>query len=131
MTGFKIDATELRTLSADMRQMPEQLHHQTAAALHTSALAIKKDLRAKMAASKHFKGVARGISYDVRSAGFGVTGVLEAEIGPTKGSPGSLANIAYFGSSRGGGTVEDPQAALDREAPNFEKELADLIGEWI
>lgn len=31
-------------------------------------------------------------------------GRITAEIGPTKGGAGSLANIAFFGTARGGGT---------------------------
>ena len=31
-------------------------------------------------------------------------GRISAEIGPTKGGAGSLANIAFFGTARGGGT---------------------------
>ena len=31
-------------------------------------------------------------------------GRISAEIGPTKGGAGSLANIAFFGTAKGGGT---------------------------
>ena len=42
---------------------------------------------------------------------------------------GDLAHIAYFGGSpAGGGTVRDPQAVLDEEAPRLEKALIDLLG---
>ena len=55
-------------------------------------------------------------------------GRISAEIGPTKGGPGAGANLAYFGTSRGGGTVEDPIEALLREAPEVERRLSDLYG---
>ena len=52
------------------------------------------------------------------------------EVGPRKGKPGSIANIAYFGGANGGGgTVPDPRGALEAEAPRFEKALTDLVGE--
>ena len=87
---------------------------------------IKRQLRDEMGQSRHFKQVAQAISYDMRSGGAFGGGFVEAEIGPTKGSPGSLANIAYFGTSRGGGTVADPRGALEAEMPNLEKFLGDF-----
>mgnify|MGYP001050495937 CR=1 FL=1 len=40
------------------------------------------------------------ISYTLQES----AGRITAEIGPTKGGTGSLANIAFFGTARGGGT---------------------------
>ncbi|WP_298046964.1 hypothetical protein [uncultured Bifidobacterium sp.] len=40
------------------------------------------------------------VSYTVRES----AGRITAEIGPTKGGAGSLANIAFFGTAKGGGT---------------------------
>src|SRR5690625_4906737 len=93
-----------------------------ASVVKKGATNIKNDLVTQMRSSKHFKGVVGGISYDMVDD-------FEAEIGPTKGSPGSLANIAYFGASRrsGGATVEDPEAALARETPAFEEHMADIV----
>src|SRR5699024_8639217 len=51
---------------------------------------------------------------------------FEAVIGPNTPGPGAGANIAYFGASRGGGTGEDPEAALDREVGSFEDALGDV-----
>ena len=45
-------------------------------------------------------------------------GGMAAEIGPEKVGAGNLAVIAYWGGANGGGgTVEDPQEAADRELP--------------
>lgn len=101
---------------------PEQVE----AVTHRGANNIKRRLREEMFASKHFKGAGPAIDYDLRSGGAFGGGFVEAEVGPERGKPGSLANIAYFGTSRGGGTVADPQEALDAEAPNFEKYIGDL-----
>lgn len=95
------------------------------------ALNIRRQLQREMRGSRHFSPVARAISYDLRSVGAFGGGVVEAEIGPERGSPGSLANIAYFGTSRGGGTVPDPRGALDAEAPRYLRALADLVGEGL
>lgn len=99
---------------------------QVEAVTHRGASNIKRTLRKEMFASKHFKGAGSAIGYDLRSGGAFGGGFVEAEIGPERGAPGSIANVAYFGTSRGGGTVADPQEALDAEVPNFEKYIGDL-----
>lgn len=89
------------------------------------ALQIKNRLQSEMGASTHFSPVRRGINFDIETKGFGGEGVIQAEIGPERGFPGSLANIAYFGTSKGGGTVPDPELALLDEAKVTEEFIAD------
>ena len=122
MAGIKIDTSELRTLAADMQQVEPRLARRLKPAVNTGAAKIKADLTAQMKSSRHFKGFA-AIGYDLDPDGFG------AEIGPNKPGPGSGANIAYFGTSRGGGTVEDPVEALNREAGPFADILAQIAAE--
>lgn len=117
---IEIDTAELRQFAADVAKIPAELDHKIPAVVSKGALNIKTDMVDAMRESTHFKGFA-DISYDLLSAGYA------AEIGPNKGGPGAGANIAYFGTSKGGGTVEDPQEALDREVPIFEQELGKLI----
>lgn len=143
MTAFSVDASELHQVAADMRAVDSRLVHHVARVVERGALNIRNDLREQMRKSTHFAGVAGGITYDdVRDVG----SALETEIGPERGRPGGLANIAYFGAGRGvyrtgrrfsqvafygapkgGGTVEDPQGALDRETPALERHLGDLL----
>lgn len=92
--------------------------------LFKGAMNVKRDLQEKLRASAHFKGVARSITFDIEG--------LSAEIGPEKGagSGAPLADKAYWGGAgwggvHSGGTVEDPEEALNREAPNLEKWLAE------
>ncbi len=120
--SVSIDMSEVRALAVDMRQAVRKVTGETKRIVAKGAVEIKKDLRAKMAGSKHFKGFTPAITYDVLDGG------LSAEIGPERGKPGSGGNLAYFGSSRGGGTVEDPIEALLREAPEVERRLSDLLG---
>jgi len=85
-----------------------------------SALNTKNAMRKDAQRSKHFKQIAAAISYDLEVVASGGDSKIEAEIGPTPGGAGSLAGIAYFGTSRpGGGTVRNPEAAMNDEAPNF------------
>lgn len=117
MAGASFDSSEVRRLAADLSQAGARVTPAVRAVVGKGALNIKNKMVEEMRASTHFKGVARAISYDVK----GNASFSEAEIGPTKGSPGSLANVAYFGTPRGGGTVPDPQLALEAEMPNFER----------
>lgn len=128
---MEIDTSELRALAADLRGAGDLVGKHVNAVVSRGALNIKNQLRREMRDSRHFRPVASAISYDIHRAGFSSGDVIEAEIGPERGSPGSLANIAFFGTSRGGGTVPDPQGALDAEAPRFEKALSDLFGDLL
>ncbi len=87
---------------------------------------MKKQMRDEMAASVHFKGAAHRISYDIEAISDDIVAV---EVGPThgEGDPGSLGNIAYFGTSKGGGTVPDPIGALETEADKAEAWLVQLL----
>lgn len=126
MVGVSVDASDARRFAADLTAATQRVVDQAPRVVERGALNIKNRMVDAMRSSSHFKGAARSISYDMRDGGF------EAEIGPRSGpgEPGALANIAYFGGSRGGGgTVEDPQVALDAETPRFERALLDLIGE--
>lgn len=118
MASISIDTSEVRALVADMSGVDARLRPDVAAVVKKGATNIKGELTSQMKSSRHFKGFA-DIGYDMVDS-------FEAEIGPNKGGPGSGANIAYFGTSRGGGTVEDPENALEREMPAFEEHMADI-----
>lgn len=123
MPSIDFDTSELRTLAAGMRAIPGQLTRHITPVINRAGLNVKNELRENMAGSKHFKGVAHAISYDILDDG------MTVEVGPSSeaGSPGNLANIAYFGGANGGGgTVADPIEALEHEQDGFLKALADL-----
>jgi hypothetical protein len=83
-------------------------------------LNTKKVMQKDARSSRHFKQLARTISYDIKVNSFGGDGVIEGEVGPSGGGSASLAGIAYFGTSRpGGGTVRNPEDAMLEEAANF------------
>ena len=125
MDGFKIDASEVRSLAEDFRRVPPMLARQAKPVVSRGAVNIKNQLRDEMGRSVHFRA-ADSITYDLVDGGYG------AEIGPTKTGAGPIANIAYFGGSNGGGgTVPDPRGALDAEAPRFAQALSDLAAELL
>lgn len=122
---MSIDDSELRAFAADLSSAPSRLVPKVRAVVKRGAVNVKRQRQQEFGASRSFKGVARAESFDILEDATGV----EAQIGPTKGpgEPGNLANIAVFGTSRGGGTVPDPQGALDAEIPGFMKALGDAM----
>ena len=136
MASVKIEVDGAREIAVDMRNAEPILARRLKPAVSKGALNVKNDLAAEMRKSKSFGMVAKAISYDLDDDGYG------AEIGPEKGAPGSLANIAYFGATGylygkarhvnpGGGTVEDPVEALHREEQAFADALADIAADML
>ena len=118
-----VDASELRALIADLSSAPKLVRSEARAVVSKGALNIKNQMRDEVARSRHFR-FAHTVSYDLKVGG----DTIEAEIGPETGGVGSLAGFAYFGGvNGGGGTVPDPQGALDAEAPNVEKQVDALV----
>lgn len=120
-----VDNSDFRREAADLKAAADRLPREVRQVVSKGALNVKNDMRRAVGQSMHFsgRGVAESISYDLREG----SGFVEAEIGPTKPGPGALLNIAYFGTSRGGGTVEDPGVTLEREESAFAKALADVM----
>lgn len=113
-----------REFAAVVRHAARDITPEAEKVLFKGAMNVKKDLQSQMRKSSSFSELAGAITFDIDG--------LSAEIGPTKahrGGNGTLgfgANIAYFGGANGGGgTVEDPEEAGKREAPYFEKWLAE------
>lgn len=118
-----VDVSELRKLATDLSSAPKLVKSEARGVVAKGALNIKNQMRDEVARSRHFR-FAHTISYDLKVSG----DTIEAEIGPEPGGAGSLAGFAYFGGiNGGGGTVPDPQGALDAEAPNVEKYLDALV----
>ena len=128
MVGVDIDTSELRSLAVQLGQAGTATERETRAVVKRAAQNIKTQMQAEARGSASFNRsdkFAASISYDVMGDG------LEVEIGPDKEhiAAASLGNIAYFGTSRGGGTVPDPQGALDAEAPKLVEWLGNIGAE--
>lgn len=134
MAGISLDTSELNALAADLTAAGSGIAAKVRPVVIKGAVNVKNQLRAEMRSSTHFKGAASSIDFSMTNAKVFGVGIIEAEIGPRTGPggvPGDLAHIGYFGTSRGGGTVPDPQGALDAEAPGFEKALGDILGDLL
>lgn len=127
---MSLDDSALRELSNDMGLVPTKLIPEVRAVVRKGALNVKNAMQQDFKNSTHFKPVARSVDFDeISSSAFGATAIA-AEIGPNKSRhpSASLAGIAYFGGSRGGGgTVRDPSEALADETPAFEEYLAKVM----
>ena len=80
---------------------------------------VKNDIREDLSGSGN-KAIRRiPISYEVQES----AGRVTAEIGPSKGGAGSLANIAFFGTAKGGGTHEFYEHG-EKELPKLAEHVA-------
>lgn len=123
MAQIDYDDSEVRRLAADLGDVADTAQAKVRPLVQKGALNIKNEIRANLARSAWFKGIARSVTFDTRESRGGV----EAAIGPDHALGGALGNVAFFGTSRGGGSVPDPQAALDAEVPRFVKALGDIV----
>lgn len=100
MTGIGIDASELKALGSTIIGGTAMRRAKITAAVKKGAQNIKEDILSDVRSSGNAAFRRIPIRYDIRQSGFGIS----AEISPVKGGAGSLANIAFFGTARGGGT---------------------------
>ena len=121
------DASELDQLAAKLDRSAMEIAVSARQIIAKGAGNIKKQLRTEMSASEHFFPAAHTIAYDITTP---ADDTVVAEVGPTHGAgdPGSLANIAYFGTPKGGATVPDPDGALQAEGARTVAYLEKLIG---
>lgn len=122
-----IDDRDARSLIRELDNIGKNITREVEAVVAKAAVGVKKDMQEDMRDSKHFKGAASSISYDL----IATPSYVEAEIGPVSGPGrrrGDLASIAYFGGVHGGGgTVRDPIHAANEEAPRFVRALDYLL----
>ena len=116
---ISIESDDLGALVIDLENAGSISGKQVLDVMRKGAVNIKTEMIKDMRNSDHFKGASL-INYDETLD----DGVVEYEIGPEKrkgrGSHGANhANIAYFGTSKGGGTVADPLWTAEREVPNI------------
>ena len=119
-----VDTSQLLTLAADFASAEE-----VGAAVSVS---VRNALdSAKQRARDAYRGfpnngiakVGETFSYDTKTSG----GVTQAEFGPTK-PKGALANIAIWGTSRGGGGLPHPADFMDDKVTS---EIADTLDEIV
>lgn len=127
MTSLRFDASDFTALARDLdAAAASDLVGKVAQSVSKGALTVKGAMQDDMSASRSFGQVSRAISYDLET----FTTHARAEIGPVSAGRqvGDLAHLAYFGGSNGGGgTVQDPEYLLEREAPNLEQYIGEIL----
>ena len=88
-------------------------------AVKKGAQNVKNDLREDLSSSGNKSIRSIPITYEIKEA----PGRITAEIGPSKGGSGSLANIAFFGTVKGGGTHEFYEYG-EKELPKLAEHVA-------
>lgn len=96
------------------------------AAVKKGAQNVKNSIRddLKGSGNRAFRRIP--ISYTLQES----AGRITAEIGPSKGGTGSLANIAFFGTAKGGGThrfYEHGEDELPRLAEHVAKAAVEVV----
>ena len=118
--------SELRDLAANLGKIAGSALDDVDAVLKKGAQNVKTEMQADVGRSPHFKGMAGSISYDSHY----LPGRARYVVGPDKGRRGgSLGNIYYFGTSRGGGSG-DIEKPLRSEEPRLMSALDDLAAKW-
>lgn len=127
------DTSQLRQLAKDLEYAGPAALAKVEPIVKKAAQNIKKAMQADANKSRHFKQMARTVTYDVDQVVSGGAAYV-AEIGYDKsaGPAAALAGIAIFGTSKpGGATVRDPLEALNDEAPEFEDWLSRIGDELL
>lgn len=118
------DASELREVAVELGQIEPKVQREVKSIVSKGALNIKNTMREDFKQSTHFSQIGPTINYDLNETADGV----EAEIGPNKHwRSARLANIAYFGGSRGGGGTVDVENGLRKELPGFVEHLGRVM----
>lgn len=118
--------SEWEQFARDVTNAGVTVHKGVKSAMFKASMNIKTGMIREFEKSTHFRSIAWSVDFDFTD----YPNHVQAEIGPRHGSgePGNLANIAYFGTSRGGGTV-DFLAPFEREKPVLERHLEAVMGD--
>lgn len=113
-----VDTSEVREFAAKLAAAPEKKRRRVAMIVKKGAQNVKNETRADLASSGNAAFRSITISYDMHDRG----ALVEADIAPADGGAGDLANLAFFGTAKGGGTHDFYQHAR-AEFPNLVREL--------
>lgn len=118
---------ELQQFATDLGAISDKALPEVQSIFKASMVDIKKGMNQNFYNSKHFKGAGGSVHFDSMHQ----VGAVVYEIGPDKNRRGgAIGNVAYFGTSRGGGTV-DFEGPYLRELPVVEKYMDALVANWI
>lgn len=124
MSALAIDASELTELGRRMALAQAVVRPRLAATVKKAAQNVKTAIESDVGASSNAGLRQVRIGYET-----GSTGTVEyADVSPREGGSSNLANIAFFGTARGGGTHEFYGHA-EEELPTLADYVADSAGD--
>ena len=126
---MQVDVTQVEALIADLHSVSR---HTAGAAIKAGVQGILDDGKQKARdaykghPNKGFQYVGQQFTYDTKVHGASV----EAEFGPEK-PKGARANVAIFGTSRGGGGMPHPAEIIKEDDAEkiFEDVIRDIVGD--
>jgi hypothetical protein len=126
---ISFDTTEVTALAAKIATAPQSARAKIPAVLGRGATNIRNQMRSETKGSTYFD---LG-STITRSRMKETPTTFEVEIGPERRfRQARLAHIGYFGGAHGGGgTLPDPEGALQTEAPAVMRYLAQLAADAV
>lgn len=124
MSALTIDASELTELGRRMALAQAVVRPRLSATVKKAAQNVKTTIESDVGASSNAGIRQVRIGYET-----GSTGPVEyADVSPREGGASDLANIAFFGTARGGGTHRFYEHAED-ELPTLADYVADSAGD--
>lgn len=122
-------ADELMKFAADLGKVAGKAVADIEPVMKKGAQNIKEELQGQLDGSS-WSGAGRGLRRSISYDPIGGVGKIGYEIGPDRSIPGGkLANLWYFGGSRGGG-YGDLEGPLASESPALERELGRVVDGW-
>lgn len=113
-----VDTSEVKAFAAKLQAAPERKRRRVSMIVKKAAQNVKTTTRADLTSSGNAAFRHIPISYEMQDRG----SVVEADVAPDDGGAGNLANLAFFGTAKGGGTHDFYQHART-EFPNLVREL--------
>lgn len=113
-----VDTSEVKAFAAKLQAAPERKRRRVSMIVKKAAQNVKNETRADLTSSGNAAFRHIPISYEMQDRG----SVVEADVAPDDGGAGDLANLAFFGTAKGGGTHDFYQHART-EFPNLVREL--------
>lgn len=109
----QIDVGQVNELAGRLATVAARKHVLVAAAVKHGAQNIKESVQEDLQSSGNHAIRRIRIHYDMKDR----YPIVEADIGPEKGGASNLANIAFFGTSKGGGTHRFYEHGVDELEP--------------
>ena len=126
MSDVTIDASELTAFGHRVAAAHAMASVKVAQAVKKGAQNVKEVIFSDLQTSWNYAFSCIGIGYEMGSTGT----TVYADVSPRDGGASDLANIAFFGTAKGGGTHDFYESA-ERELPTLAEYVADAADDML